>query len=106
MTGLYLGGPLVLLVLSLRFHFLLLRYGEAWPLSRRFSRWTDTGERWPVVPDGAGAAALPVASDTKSAMTTFETVLSTCWLIGVFPGNPCRGRYRRPKEDIARATIQ
>jgi hypothetical protein len=25
MTGLYLGGPLVLLVLSLRFHFLLLR---------------------------------------------------------------------------------
>jgi len=25
MTGLYLGGPLVLLALSLRFHFLLLR---------------------------------------------------------------------------------
>jgi len=37
MTGLYLGGPLVLLALSLRFHFLLLRLWEAWRRSGGFS---------------------------------------------------------------------
>jgi len=52
MTGLYLGGPLVLLVLSLRFHFLLLRLWGSMVLSRPFSGWTDAGKRRSVVPDG------------------------------------------------------
>jgi len=66
MTGLYLGGPLVLLVLSLRFHFLLLRLWEGMAaLPAVFSGWTDAGKRRSVVPDGAGAATLPVARRYK-----------------------------------------
>jgi uncharacterized protein YjbI with pentapeptide repeats len=62
MTGLYLGGPLVLLALSLRFHFLLLRlWGSMAALPAVFPDGQTLGERWPVVPDGAGAQTLSVA---------------------------------------------
>jgi len=58
MTGLYLGGPLILLALSLRFHFLLLRlWGSMAALPAVF----QDGQTWPVVPDGVGAQTLSVA---------------------------------------------
>src|SRR6266550_899714 len=58
MTGLYLGGPLVLLTLSLRFHFLLMR------LVRRHFRWQG---------------------ESRSAMIAFETVLSTILAYWIVP---------------------
>jgi hypothetical protein len=68
MSGLYLGGPLVLLALSLRFSlFAVAVVGEHGGASGGFSRWTNAGTRRALVLDGAGAAAFPVAGRYKIA---------------------------------------
>ncbi len=59
MTSFYLGAPLVLFILYLRFHFLLLRlWGSMSGLPAVFRDGQNTRERWPVVFDGIGAAAF------------------------------------------------
>src|SRR5467141_1630966 len=87
MTGLYLGGPLVLLVLSLRFHFLLLRlWGSMAALPAVFPDGQTLEKDGPWYLMGLVRRHFRWQGDTKSAMTTFETVLSTVlayWIVPV-----------------------
>src|SRR6266478_4341872 len=87
MTGLYLGGPLVLLALSLRFHFLLLRlWGSMAALPAVFPDGQTLEKDGPWYLMGLVRRHFRWQSDTKSAMTTFETVLSTVlayWIVPV-----------------------
>jgi uncharacterized protein YjbI with pentapeptide repeats len=87
MTGLYLGGPLVLLALSLRFHFLLLRlWGSMAALPAVFKDGETLEKDGPWYLMGLVRRHFRWQNDTKSAMTTFETVLSTVlayWIVPV-----------------------
>ncbi|HUC52702.1 MAG TPA: pentapeptide repeat-containing protein [Candidatus Cybelea sp.] len=86
MTGLYLGGPLVLLVLSLRFHFLLLRlWGSmaALPAVFRDGQTLEKDGPWYLM--GLVRRHFRWQNDTKSAMTAFETVLSTALAYWIVP---------------------
>ncbi len=87
MTGLYLGGPLVLLVLSLRFHFLLLRlWGSMAALPAVFPDGQTLEKDGPWYLMGLVRRHFRWQGDTKSAMTAFETVLSTVlayWIVPV-----------------------
>jgi uncharacterized protein YjbI with pentapeptide repeats len=87
MTGLYLGGPLVLLALSLRFHFLLLRlWGSMAALPAVFQDGQTLERDGPWYLMGLVRRHFRWQNDTKSAMTAFETVLSTVlayWIVPV-----------------------
>src|SRR5881296_1905264 len=85
MTGLYLGGPLVLLALSLRFHFLLLRlWGSMAALPAVFPDGQTLERDGPWYLMGLVRRHFRWQGDTRSPMTAFETVLSTvlaCWIV-------------------------
>jgi len=86
MTGLYLGGPLVLLVLSLRFHFLLLRlWGSIAALPAVFPDGQTLEKDGPWYLMGLVRRHFRWQGDTKSAMTAFETVLSTVLAYWIVP---------------------
>jgi uncharacterized protein YjbI with pentapeptide repeats len=86
MTGLYLGGPLVLLALSLRFHFLLLRlWGSIAALPAVFPDGQTLEKDGPWYLMGLVRRHFRWQNDTKSAMTTFETVLSTVLAYWIVP---------------------
>jgi uncharacterized protein YjbI with pentapeptide repeats len=86
MTGLYLGGPLVLLALSLRFHFLLLRlWGSMAALPAVFPDGQTLEKDGPWYLMGLVRRHFRWQNDTKSAMTTFETILSTVLAYWIVP---------------------
>jgi uncharacterized protein YjbI with pentapeptide repeats len=86
MTGLYLGGPLVLLALSLRFHFLLLRlWGSIAALPAVFPDGQTLEKDGPWYLMGLVRRHFRWQGDTKSAMTAFETVLSTVLAYWIVP---------------------
>src|SRR5215472_9852403 len=87
MTGLYLGGPIVLLVLSLRFHFLLLRlWGSMAALPAVFPDGQTLEKDGPWYLMGLVRRHFRWQGESRAAMTTFETVLSTIlayWIVPV-----------------------
>ncbi len=87
MTGFYLGGPLVLLVLSLRFHFLLLRlWGSMAALPAVFPDGQTLEKDGPWYLMGLVRRHFRWQGESRSAMTAFETVLSTVlayWIVPV-----------------------
>src|SRR6266849_5180307 len=86
MTGLYLGGPLVLLALSLRFHFLLLRlWGSMAALPAVFPDGQTLEKDGPWYLMGLVRRHFRWQGDTRSAMTAFETVLSTILAYWIVP---------------------
>ncbi len=86
MTGLYLGGPLVLLALSLRFHFLLLRlWGSIAALPAVFPDGQTLEKDGPWYLMGLVRRHFRWQGDTKSAMTAFETGLSTVLAYWIVP---------------------
>ena len=86
MTGLYLGGPLVLLALSLRFHFLLLRlWGSMAALPAVFPDGQTLERDGPWYLMGLVRRHFRWQGDTKSPMTAFETVLSTVLAYWIVP---------------------
>ena len=86
MTGLYLGGPLVLLALSLRFHFLLLRlWGSMAALPAVFPDGQTLERDGPWYLMGLVRRHFRWQGDTRSPMTTFETVLSTVLAYWIVP---------------------
>src|SRR6266446_1157205 len=86
MTGLYLGGPLVLLALSLRFHFLLLRlWGSMAALPAVFPDGQTLEKDGPWYLMGLVRRHFRWQGETKSAMTMFETVLSTVLAYWIVP---------------------
>jgi len=86
MSGLYLGGPLVLLALSLRFHFLLLRlWGSMAALPAVFPDGQTLERDGPWYLMGLVRRHFRWQGDTKSPMTTFETVLSTVLAYWIVP---------------------
>jgi uncharacterized protein YjbI with pentapeptide repeats len=86
MTGLYLGGPLVLLVLSLRFHFLLLRlWGGMAALPAVFPDGQTMEKDGPWYLMGLVRRHFRWQGESRSAMTAFETVLSTVLAYWIVP---------------------
>jgi uncharacterized protein YjbI with pentapeptide repeats len=87
MTGLYLGGPLVLLALSLRFHFLLLRlWGSMAALPAVFPDGQTLEKDGPWYLMGLVRIHFRWQGESRSAMTAFEKVLSTAlayWIVPV-----------------------
>src|SRR5213080_3382678 len=87
MTGLYLGGPLVLLALSLRFHFLLLRlWGSMAALPAVFPDGQTLEKDGPWYLMGLVRRHFRWQGESRSAMTAFESVLSTVlayWIVPV-----------------------
>jgi uncharacterized protein YjbI with pentapeptide repeats len=87
MTSLYLGGPLVLLALSLRFHFLLLRlWGSMAALPAVFPDGQTLEKDGPWYLMGLVRRHFRWQGESRSAMTAFETVLSTVlayWIVPV-----------------------
>src|SRR3989440_1562328 len=87
MTGLYLGGPIVLLILSLRFHFLLLRlWGSMAALPGVFPEGQALEKDGPGSLMGLVRRHFRWQGESRSAMTAFETVLSTVlayWIVPV-----------------------
>jgi uncharacterized protein YjbI with pentapeptide repeats len=87
MTGFYLGGPLVLLALSLRFHFLLLRlWGSMAALPAVFPDGQTLEKDGPWYLMGLVRRHFRWQGESRSAMTAFETVLSTVlayWIVPV-----------------------
>src|SRR5229473_2885367 len=86
MTGLYLGGPLVLLTLSLRFHFLLLRlWGSMAALPAVFPDGQTLEKDGPWYLMGLVRRHFRWQGESRSAMTAFETVLSTVLAYWIVP---------------------
>jgi uncharacterized protein YjbI with pentapeptide repeats len=86
MTGLYLGGPLVLLALSLRFHFLLLRlWGSMAALPAVFPDGQTLEKDGPWYLMGLVRRHFRWQGESRSAMTAFETALSTALAYWVVP---------------------
>src|SRR5713101_1979154 len=87
MTGLYLGGPLVLLALSLRFHFLLLRlWGSMAALPAVFPNGQTLEKDGPWYLMGLVRRHFRWQGETRSTQTAIETVLSTIlayWIVPV-----------------------
>src|SRR2546425_2043927 len=87
MTGLYLGGPLVLLALSLRFHFLLLRlWGSMAALPAVFPDGQTLEKDGPWYLIGLVRRHFRWQGETRSTQTAIETVLSTIlayWIVPV-----------------------
>ncbi len=85
MTGFYLGGPLVLLALSLRFHFLLLRlWGSMAALPAVFPDGQTLERNGPWYLMGLIRRHFRWQGE-RSAMTAFETALSTVLAYWVVP---------------------
>src|SRR2546429_9153384 len=88
MTGLYLGGPLVLLALSLRFHFLLLRlWGSMAALPTVFPDGQTLEQDGPWYLMGLVRRHFRWQGESRSTMIAFETVLSTVLAYWVVPGS-------------------
>jgi uncharacterized protein YjbI with pentapeptide repeats len=86
MTGLYLGGPLLLLALSLRFHFLLLRlWGSMAALPAVFPDGQTLEKDGPWYLMGLVRRHFRWQGESRSAMTVFETVLSTALAYWIVP---------------------
>jgi uncharacterized protein YjbI with pentapeptide repeats len=86
MTGLYLGGPLVLLALSLRFHFLLLRlWGSMAALPAVFPDGQTLEKDGPWYLMGLVRRHFRWQGESRSAMTAFETALSTVLAYWIIP---------------------
>jgi uncharacterized protein YjbI with pentapeptide repeats len=86
MTGLYLGGPILLLVLSLRFHFLLLRlWGSMAALPAVFPDGQTLEKDGPWYLMGLVRRHFRWQGESRAAMTIFETVLSTILAYWVVP---------------------
>ena len=86
MTGLYLGGPLVLLTLSLRFHFLLLRlWGSMAALPAVFPDGQTLEKDGPWYLMGLVRRHFRWQGESRSAMTAFETALSTVLAYWIVP---------------------
>ena len=86
MTGLYLGGPLVLLALSLRLQFLLLRlWGSMAALPAVFQDGQTLEKDGPWYLMGLVRRHFRWQGEKQSAMTTFETALSTALSYWVVP---------------------
>src|SRR5438270_3816505 len=87
MTGLYLGGPLVLLALSLRFHFLLLRlWGSMAALPAVFPDGQTLEKDGPWYLMGLVRRHFRWQGESRAAMTAFESALSTLlayWIVPV-----------------------
>src|SRR5438445_1153714 len=84
--GWYLGGPLVLLALSLRFHFLLLRlWGSMAALPAVFPDGQTLEKDGPWYLMGLVRRHFRWQGEPKSAMTMFETVLSTVLAYWIVP---------------------
>src|SRR5438270_10897503 len=87
MTGLYLGGPIVLLVLSLRFHFLLLRlWGSMAALPAVFPDGQTLEKDGPWYLMGLVRRHFRWQGESRAAMTAFESALSTLlayWIVPV-----------------------
>jgi uncharacterized protein YjbI with pentapeptide repeats len=85
-TGFYLGGPLVLLALSLRFQFLLLRlWGSMAALPAVFQDGQTLEKDGPWYLMGLVRRHFRWHGDKLSAMTTFETALSTTLAYWIVP---------------------
>jgi uncharacterized protein YjbI with pentapeptide repeats len=85
-TGFYLGGPLVLLALSLRFQFLLLRlWGSMAALPAVFQDGQTLEKDGPWYLMGLVRRHFRWQGDKQSAMTTFETALSTTLAYWIVP---------------------
>src|SRR5258708_5514214 len=86
MPSLYLGGPLVLLTLSLRFHFLLLRlWGSMAALPAVFPDGQTLEKDGPWYLMGLVRRHFRWQGESRSAMTAFETVLSTVLAYWIVP---------------------
>ena len=86
MTGLYLGGPLVLVALSLRFHFLLLRlWGSMAALPSVFPDGQTLEKDGPWYLMGLVRRHFRWQGESRSAMTVFETVVSTALAYWIVP---------------------
>src|SRR5713226_6227906 len=86
MTGLYLGGPLVLLKQTLRFHFLLLRlWGSMAALPAVFPDGQTLEKDGPWYLMGLVRRHFRWQGESRSAMTAFETVLSTVLAYWIVP---------------------
>jgi len=87
LDGLFLGGPLVLLALSLRFHFLLLRlWGSMAALPAVFPDGQTLEKDGPWYLMGLVRRHFRWQAESRAAMTTFEGVLSTIlayWIVPV-----------------------
>src|SRR5213082_2011767 len=86
-TGLYLGGPIVLLILSLRFHFLLLRlWGSMAALPAVFPDGQTLEKDGPWYLMGLVRRHFRWQGESRAAMTAFESALSTVlayWIVPV-----------------------
>src|SRR5258707_12213254 len=86
MTGLYLGGPLVLLVLSLRFHFLLLRlWGSMAALPAVFPDGQTLEKDGPWYLMGLVRRHFRWQGESRAAMIAFATVRSTLLAYWIVP---------------------
>jgi len=86
MSGLYLGGPLVLLALSLRFHFLLLRlWGSMAALPAVFPDGQTLEKDGPWYLMGLVRRHFRWQGESRSAMTAFESVVSTVLAYWIVP---------------------
>ncbi len=86
MTGFYLGGPMVLLALSLRLQFLLLRlWGGMAALPAVFQDGQTLEKDGPWYLMGLVRRHFRWQGDKQSAMTTFETALSTTLAYWIVP---------------------
>src|SRR5437899_10210485 len=87
MTGLYLGGPLVLLALSLRFHFLLLRlWGSMAALPAVFPDGQTLEKDGPWYLMGLVRRHFRWQGESRAAITAFESALSAVlayWIVPV-----------------------
>src|SRR5215472_2679271 len=85
-TGLYLGGPIVLLTLSLRFHFLLLRlWGSMAALPAVFPDGQTLEKDGPWYLMGLVRRHFRWQGESRAAMTAFESVLSTVLAYWIVP---------------------
>ena len=86
-TGLFLGGPIVLLILSLRFHFLLLRlWGSMAALPAVFPDGQTLEKDGPWYLMGLVRRHFRWQGESRAAMTAFESALSTVlayWIVPV-----------------------
>src|SRR5580700_3884015 len=86
MSGLYLGGPLVLLALSLRFHFLLLRlWGSMAALPAVFPDGQTLERDGPWYLMGLVRRHFRWQGESRSPMVAFEAALSTVLAYWIVP---------------------
>ncbi len=86
LAGFYLGGPLILLVLWLRFHFLLLRlWGNMAALPTVFPDGQTLERDGPWYLMGLVRRHLSWQEATRSAMNTFELALATLLAYWIVP---------------------